>query len=401
MPDRALLWDVFCRVIDNHGDLGVCWRLARDLGQRGHSVRLWVDDPSALGWMAPHLTWRGPASQAQATGQQGVTVHAWPADSDALPWPRPGDVVIEAFGCDPPAPFVARMQRPTPPQWVNLEYLSAEPYVERSHGLPSPVLNGPGQGLSKRFFYPGFTRATGGLPREPDLMAQQQQFRAHERLPWLGGLGVAAAPDDHLVSVFCYDSAPLLPWLQALAADALCQANATRVLLTPGPASQMAHAWLQQTDDTHRHALHLHWLPHLPQPAFDALLWSCDLNLVRGEDSAVRALWAGRPHLWQLYPQHDGAHHEKLDAFLARWTAGWPAPLQTAVAQHMRWFNGQAAAAVAGACPPLPNWRPRPGGIDTRPPPQAWREHAQAARAELLSQTDLVTQLTHFVGATE
>ena len=30
-----MLWDLFCRVIDNHGDLGVCWRLARDLAARG------------------------------------------------------------------------------------------------------------------------------------------------------------------------------------------------------------------------------------------------------------------------------------------------------------------------------------------------------------------------------
>ncbi|HEY0886111.1 MAG TPA: elongation factor P maturation arginine rhamnosyltransferase EarP, partial [Ramlibacter sp.] len=23
----AMLWDIFCKVIDNHGDIGVCWRL--------------------------------------------------------------------------------------------------------------------------------------------------------------------------------------------------------------------------------------------------------------------------------------------------------------------------------------------------------------------------------------
>ena len=47
-----LLWDIFCRVIDNHGDLGVCWRLSCDLAARGQQVRLWVDDASALQWMA-------------------------------------------------------------------------------------------------------------------------------------------------------------------------------------------------------------------------------------------------------------------------------------------------------------------------------------------------------------
>ncbi len=57
-------WDLFCRVIDNFGDIGVCWRLAADLGARGESVRLWVDDASALAWMAPQ-------------GSAGVEVLRW------------------------------------------------------------------------------------------------------------------------------------------------------------------------------------------------------------------------------------------------------------------------------------------------------------------------------------
>jgi hypothetical protein len=28
MPAMQLHWDIFCRVIDNFGDIGVCWRLA-------------------------------------------------------------------------------------------------------------------------------------------------------------------------------------------------------------------------------------------------------------------------------------------------------------------------------------------------------------------------------------
>jgi len=60
-------WDLFCRVIDNFGDIGVCWRLAADLAGRGEAVRLWTDDAGALAWMAPQ-------------GAPGVQVCAWPAD---------------------------------------------------------------------------------------------------------------------------------------------------------------------------------------------------------------------------------------------------------------------------------------------------------------------------------
>ena len=134
-------WDIFCRVIDNHGDLGVCWRLCGDLAARGVHVRLWVDDASALAWMAPE-------------GHAGVELRAWPAAAE-LQGVTPGEVVVEAFGCELPTGFVARMaQLASSPRWINLEYLSAEDYVERSHGLPSPQFSGPGRGLIKHFFYP-------------------------------------------------------------------------------------------------------------------------------------------------------------------------------------------------------------------------------------------------------
>jgi uncharacterized repeat protein (TIGR03837 family) len=130
----TMLWDIFCKVIDNHGDIGVCWRLACDLATRGETVRLWIDDASALAWMAPG-------------GQPGVQVGGWAQGSA---FPAPGDVVIEAFGCDLPDSVVSAMaSRPQPPRWINLEYLTAEGYAERSHRLPSPVLSGPGAGLVK------------------------------------------------------------------------------------------------------------------------------------------------------------------------------------------------------------------------------------------------------------
>ena len=111
-------WDLYCRVVDNFGDVGVAWRLAADLAGRGESVRLAVDDASALAWMAPE-------------GASGVEVVGW---HDG-PSPAP-DVVVELFGAGrPPTSWSAGAAAPV---LVNLEHLSAEPYIERSHGLPSP-----------------------------------------------------------------------------------------------------------------------------------------------------------------------------------------------------------------------------------------------------------------------
>ncbi|RVU45323.1 elongation factor P maturation arginine rhamnosyltransferase EarP [Rubrivivax rivuli] len=343
----ALLWDVYCRVIDNLGDAGVCWRLAVNLAQRGQHVRVVIDDAAPLAFMAPN-------------GAPGVEVLPWPGPA------TPGDVVVEAFGCDPPAKTVAAMARRTPPPlWLNLEYLSAEAYVERSHRLPSPQFGGPGAGLTKWFFYPGFTPATGGLLREPGLAAAHAAFDRHA---WLQAQGQPPLrPGEQVMALFCYDN-PALPAL--LAELARTDTPPTRLLLTPGPAQrQVAALWPQPPA-----AVQVHALPWLTQAGFDQLLWAADLNFVRGEDSLVRALWAGAPFVWQVYPQDDGAHAAKLQALAQR------LQLPADVAALWRAWNGLQA--------PWPGLPPRAG---------AWAAAAQAASAAQAAQPDLATQLLAFV----
>ncbi|MDO8418766.1 MAG: elongation factor P maturation arginine rhamnosyltransferase EarP [Rubrivivax sp.] len=330
---RPRQWDLFCRVVDNLGDVGVCWRLARDLAARGERVCLVIDDASALSWMAPG-------------GAPGVTVLPWPGPTE------PGDVVIEAFGCDPPPAFVDAMARQAvPPVWVNLEYLSAEAYVERSHGLPSPQRNG----LVKWFYYPGFTPRTGGLLREPGLMIERAAFDGRA---WLAGRGIAARPGERVVSLFCYGNAALPSLLADLAREP------TLLLLTPGHAQRQVGAAPP--------GVRLLPLPWLEQSDFDRVLWACDLNFVRGEDSLVRAIWAGAPFAWQAYPQSDGAHGAKVEAMLANMAA--PA----GVAAVWRAWNGIGAL---------------PGGWPGLPAPAAWRAAVLAWRQRLLGQIDLTSAL--------
>lgn len=353
-----MFWDVFCRVIDNHGDLGVCWRLSADLAARGERVRLWIDDASALQWMAPQ-------------GCAGVQVMQWPDDATNA---EPGDVVIEAFGCNPPDWFVARMVRARPPVWINLEYLSAEDYVERSHGLMSPVMSGPGSGLHKWFFYPGFTPRTGGLIREPGLPDRRGAF---DPSTWLASHAAAPLPSERVVSLFCYRHAPVTELLTLL------QDQPTLLLVTPGIASELVNAALPaplEAGQTHSSgALRIHALPHLTQLEFDALLWSCDLNFVRGEDSFVRAQWAGVPLVWHIYPQEDGVHADKLDAFLQRYLASTDQATAEAIRQCWRWWNGLSVAAPAET-----DWA-------------RWAQVASDWRQQLAKQPDLTTELLAFV----
>lgn len=363
--NRSLQWDIFCKVIDNHGDVGVCWRLGAELAARGQKVRLWVDDDSALRWMAP-------------TGCAGVRLLHWTEmlekhqilDLDEAPC----EVLIEAFGCDIAPQFVsacADTQRKTEsrPVWINLEYLSAEPYVERCHAKPSPLQSGPAAGWTKWFFYPGFTRATGGLLREAGLADRQAAFK---REAWLEQQGITF-DGETLVSLFCYEPALLKALL-----DQLAQAtHRVRLLVTSGRAANaVKHLTEQQhTSDAENPAagmLAISYLPLLSQTDFDHLLWTCDLNFVRGEDSVIRALWAGKAFVWQIYPQADQAHQAKLQAFLDMLDA--PPSLRQ---MHAAWNSDQAVLPVLEI--------------------SAWSDCTRAARQRLAQQDDLVTQLLHFV----
>ncbi len=346
-----LLWDVFCRVVDNWGDVGVCWRLAADLGERGERVRLWIDDASALAWMAPE-------------GAANVDVKPWPVPDDDI---APGDVVIEAFGCDPPSAFVARMAMARPaPVWINLEYLSAEDFARRAHRLPSPQLSGPGDGLTKWFFYPGFREDTGGLIREPGLLDER---RAFDRNAWLRSRGIEAMAGERIVSVFCYPGAPLGSLMALLGPLSTLPTLPTLALIAADPGLSIPP----------QPGLRVHTLPRLTQRAYDRLLWSSDLNVVRGEDSFGRAQWAAAPFVWQIYPQADGAHEAKLNAFLDAFLEAAPSSLADHVrAVHHAW-NGL-----------LPADRLQASGPDLLPAWAAWCVHW---RDQLVRQQELTTRL--------
>jgi len=301
-------WDLFCRVVDNLGDAGVCWRLARQLQREfGRTVRLWIDRPEALQQLVPATT---PAVEQIV---EGIDVRRW---ESVFPDVAPADVVVEAFACELPESYVAAMaRRPCVPVWVNLEYLSAEAWVDECHGLTSPHPRWP---LKKTFFFPGFTSATGGLLRERELAAARAAFSRSEQAaflhPWL-----ARDFEATRISLFCYEN----PGLGELLETWSTGAAPLVVFVTPGPAARQCAAWCGVPTDAgtmwRRGALTAVWIPFLTPDQYDRLLWACDINFVRGEDSFVRAQWARKPFVWQIYPQADGAHWAKLDAFLGRY----------------------------------------------------------------------------------
>ncbi|SDQ01257.1 elongation factor P maturation arginine rhamnosyltransferase EarP [Ectopseudomonas guguanensis] len=322
-------WDIFCSVVDNYGDIGVTWRLARQLAaEQGHAVRLWVDELSAFVRLCPAAS---PDTESQLCS--GVEVRHW---REPFPAVDPAEVVIEAFACQLPPSYIEAMTACGARRlWLNLEYLSAEDWVAGCHGLPSPQ---PG-GLQKFFFFPGFVAGTGGSLREAELLARRRAFQADAsaQQAFLQSLGVVREAGARLISLFAYENAGLAGWLDALAASS----QPTQLLVPQGKILADLQVWLGDVrlapgDQRRRGNLQIHVLPFLAQEDYDRLLWSCDLNAVRGEDSFIRAQWAGRPLLWHIYPQEEGAHWDKLEAFLALYGAELPSDVAAA---HAKWWH--------------------------------------------------------------
>jgi uncharacterized repeat protein (TIGR03837 family) len=307
---------IFCKVVDNYGDIGICWRLARQLQQEhGVAVTLWVDNLQSFQRICPDV---GINIEVQQLA--GVTVRHWRDQEGVFSASEVDDIVIEFFACDIPPGYIAAMAQCDPrPVWLNLEGLSAEEWVEGCHTLPSPHPRLP---LTKYFFFPGFTDKTGGLLRESSLEQQRRQFQSDPAAmaAFLARFGVTPAEMAALkVSLFCYPHAPVPALFDAWESGD----TAIACLVPEGVAVDAVQAFLgaQATAGAARTrgALTVRVLPFVAQPDYDKLLWACDLNLVRGEDSFVRAQWAGRPFIWHIYPQDENLHHKKLRAFLQRY----------------------------------------------------------------------------------
>jgi uncharacterized repeat protein (TIGR03837 family) len=367
--------------VDNYGDIGVCWRLARQLaGEGGHGVRLWVDDLGSFARLLPELD-----THLEGQSLNGVDIRHW---SKPFPEVEPGNVVIEAFACELPENFVLAMARRDPaPRWLNLEYLSAEDWVAGCHGLPSPHPRLP---LTKYFFFPGFAAGTGGLLRETGLLERRATFQADPAAmaSFWSRLGLPPQRvDERRLSLFSYANIAALDllaaWEHSHQPVTCLVPEGTAVAILAGAEFGFSPAAGSQF---RRGNLTIFILPFLTQDDYDRLLWACDLNFVRGEDSFVRAQWAARPFVWHIYPQQEDAHHAKLNAFLDLYCAALEPETAEAVRRLWHGWNGVGATGGIKA-----GWK---GFVECLPALQA---HGPAWAEHLAKWGDLAGNLERFV----
>lgn len=356
--ELLMRWDIFCQIVDNYGDAGVCWRLARSLAtQHQQQVRLFCDDLPTLNLLA-----------SDSHRIADIEILPWEASFSNARHPiEAPDVVIEAFACHLPERYqTGLLIAPQKPLILNLEYLSAEPWVAECHAKASPQPTG----LSKYFFFPGFQPNTGGLLIDPipSLGTESQDCVPAS----LSSSWSQLRPDAERISVFCYPGAPLREWLEDLG-----NTNAkVDILLSFGHAELIGNGVGRPLSLPP--SIQLIALPFIPQGDYDWLLTQCDFNIVRGEDSFVRAQLAGKPFLWHIYPQDDLAHEVKLKAFLDLYLQGADRATQDACQSAMAWKMPRAW------------WQKR----------SEWRAHASVWREKILLDNQdggLAARLLRFV----
>ena len=303
----AITVDIFCRVIDNYGDAGVCLHLGRNLStqesactqESAFQVRLFCDDLTVMHTIANAADYTNP----------NLSLCPWKAPLDHY---EPSDVVIGAFGCRFDTTTLAALRRSQQqggrPLIINLEYLSAESWVEDCHLLPSLA-----DGLTCYFLFPGFTARTGGLNLDRAFLAQCQAQLDQAQLDQAHTVPPA---DPYTVSLFGYDNPAVARFISALERDGrrwqvqifsgLAQDNFNRLYQQN---LQVGESWTQGS-------VTCTIVPMTDHQGYDQVLLTSTINLVRGEDSIVRAMHTGHPFLWQIYPQDEQAHIIKLKAFL-------------------------------------------------------------------------------------
>lgn len=337
--------DVFCKVIDHLGDIGVCLRLVRSLARdKAWSMRIFCDQHRLASLLTdPQI--------------DQVPWYPWPSEEAQLgSFPN---VIISAFGCDLPRGIREQLRDRNGDSnipkalWIHLDYLSAETWVSDFHGLKSYKADG----VVQQFCFPGFAADSGGLPGDPPAAMHSPISRPTTapiptptptsiptptstststptptpllapkptHLPW------AKADDGRLrVFAYVYEDAPLEAWLRALAIP-------LRIHLTEALAQQ----WFARKDqgfgtnaacglhgvgtlcsragNTQESNISIQVMAPCSQWKWDQTMFACDLLFVRGEDSWVQAMRSGIPWLWQPYRQEPETLRAKLNALLER-----------------------------------------------------------------------------------
>ena len=311
--------DIFCHVIDNFGDAGFVYRFATEMKLAFPSCRIkvFIDNVAVLAAIDSRIV-TGSLTQEH----DGIVfVDSSMLDEERVDALGCADVLVEALGCYTPECYLEKALF-TSPLIVNLEYLSAEQWVEECHLKESLLPKGTAK---KYFFMPGFTKSTGGVIFNSRVQQNKKEIIAG-RIAIINdllhrcGITLPVAEGQLIGTVFTYERGfdTFVLDLKHLDREVLllCFGRKSRsgmeqTLSRLGGAGRGEGAFLMLGN------IRIVFMPFITQGEYDTLLSCADFNLVRGEDSLVQAIGAGKPFIWNAYLQDDKYQRVKVEAFCA------------------------------------------------------------------------------------
>ena len=281
--------DIFCEVIDNYGDVGVAYRLAREFKR-----------------IYPHKRLRFFINKTEEINlikkSNDIEIITY---KDIFKVENSADLIIETFACEIPKEYMDKALRSSK-LIINLEYFSAEDWVDDFH-LQESFLGGS---LKKYFFIPGLSKKSGGILLDNEFLERKKQVEENREY-YLEKFEIKEKY-DLIGSVFSYEKNfdSLIKELKKLDKKVL--------LLVLSEKTQKN--FIKYFDNSNNYdKIKAVKLPFFTYDKYEELLSLCDFNLVRGEDSFVRALLLGKPFLWHIYPQEENTHIQKLNSFLEKY----------------------------------------------------------------------------------
>ena len=281
--------DIFCQVIDNYGDVGVAYRLAREFKRvyPNKKLRFVINQIEELNLIRK---------------SEDIEIILY---KDISKIENSADLIIESFGCEIPKEYMDKALKNVK-LIINLEYFSAEKWVDDFH-LQESFLGG---NLKKYFFIPGLSEKSGGILLDNEFLERKKKVEANKEY-YLEKFGIKEKY-DLIGSVFSYEKNfdSLIEELKKL--------NKKVILLILSEKTQKN--FIKYFDNGNNYdKIKFVKLPFFTYDKYEELLALCDFNLVRGEDSFVRALLLGKPFLWHIYPQDENTHIKKLESFLEKY----------------------------------------------------------------------------------
>ena len=305
--------DIFCEIIDNYGDIGVVYRTAKELQKifPESKIRVFLNRLDEFKKINSQVI---DLPSQNIDGIEYITFDYLRDNANKL---LTAQVIIEAFGCQIPEEYI-EIAYDNSELLINLEYLSAEDWIEDFHLQSSPLGRGK---LKKVFFMPGFTEKSGGVIADSNYLERIQRVLENKEFYEKKYLSDIEDRENKIVgTLFSYEKnfTPLLEDLKKL--------DKNVVILAMGEKTQdslrkiLKNFSIEDFRNSLKYGkIEIKFLNFLNQEEYEELINIVDFNFVRGEDSFIRAVLTGKPYMWHIYCQEEYAHMDKIEGFLDKY----------------------------------------------------------------------------------